>query len=457
MRADTKTDTKPVKNRFVELSRFKLITEQIGAFLPCKHGDKGSIPTLASKPKGLFYRGKRWAEWPLSVKLSVNRRASEQIAATCQNFAETRRNSRSLTRKKPDWFLDSEKSVMKQRFILFRRNGVFYSEDTTTRKQHSLRTKDEAEALTLLNAKNESFRQPTLNRQIARTYLTAVDNEAAGRTWQVPMDEMTKTKTGATRIRHERAMKDSAFDLVRDVPILETQSGHFLKVLETGTVATNVFLRRIHNFALDMNWLHWPVLPKKQWPKVRFGEKRAVTYAEHQAIVAAEHNPERRAFYECCWHIGGAQSDIAALSAEDIDWRARVVSFHRRKTGTASIIRIGDELERVLRGLPPTGPLFPKLAPMREAHRSTEFARACRRLNIKGVTLHSYRYSWAERAKSAAYPERYAQEALGHNSKAVHRAYSKHAQVVIPALEEYEKKLAAANAVIVPMPAAAAA
>ena len=52
--------------------------------------------------------------------------------------------------------------VMKQRFILFRRAGVFYYEDTTTRKQISLRTKDETEANILLNAKNESFRQPVL-------------------------------------------------------------------------------------------------------------------------------------------------------------------------------------------------------------------------------------------------------------------------------------------------------
>jgi hypothetical protein len=78
---------------------------------------------------------------------------------------------------------------MKPRFIMFRRSGVYYSEDTVTRKQHSLRTKDESEAVTLLNAKNESFRQPVLNRQIARTYLKATDAEAAKRTWQVPMDE----------------------------------------------------------------------------------------------------------------------------------------------------------------------------------------------------------------------------------------------------------------------------
>ena len=54
------------------------------------------------------------------------------------------------------------------------------------------------------------------------------------------------------------------------------------------------------------------------------------------------------------------------------------------------------------------------------------------------ITLHSYRYAWAERAKVAGYPERFAQEALGHNSKAVHRAYAKNARMKIPALEDYE-------------------
>ena len=32
----------------------------------------------------------------------------------------------------------------------------------------------------------------------------------------------------------------------------------------------------------------------------------------------------------------------------------------------------------------------------------------------------------------AGYPERFAQQALGHNSKAVHHAYSKHAEVTVP-------------------------
>jgi len=66
------------------------------------------------------------------------------------------------------------------------------------------------------------------------------------------MDEMTKLKTGATLVRHKREMQAKAFNIIRDVSILETNASHFLTVLETGSVATNVFLRRIHNFALDM-------------------------------------------------------------------------------------------------------------------------------------------------------------------------------------------------------------
>ncbi len=97
-------------------------------------------------------------------------------------------------------------------------------------------------------------------------------------------------------------------------------------------------------------------------------------------------------------------------------------------------------MERVLRQLPFSGPLFPNLRGVRASDRATEFKQRCRGLGIEGVTLHSYRYAWAERAKTAGYPERFAQEALGHNSKAVHRAYARHAEVTLPALEDYERK-----------------
>ena len=87
---------------------------------------------------------------------------------------------------------------MNQRFIMFPRKGIYYCEDKTTGKQTSLRTRDEAEAITLLHAKNESFRQPVLNLQIARTYLTACDPVLSERTWQHVMKQIISTKTDNT-------------------------------------------------------------------------------------------------------------------------------------------------------------------------------------------------------------------------------------------------------------------
>ncbi|HVM51130.1 MAG TPA: tyrosine-type recombinase/integrase [Candidatus Acidoferrum sp.] len=331
---------------------------------------------------------------------------------------------------------------MNNRYRVFRRGwGTYYCEDLVTKKQQSLHTRDKDEAYRLVAAKNETEKLPAFSLHLARVYWKAGDPAAGTRTWQTVMDELVKLKRNANQRRWLTAIEDKAFDSVRNLPILETRSEHFLKVLHQGSVSTNNYLRRLHNFALDMSWLPWPVLPKRQWPPIRYKEKRAVTQAEHELIVSRETNAEMKSFLWCCWHLGGAQSDVAHLEAKHIDWASRVVSFFRSKTGRAQIIHFGAGLAEVLQGLPQDGLLFPRLAGMDEKHRASLFQRACRRVKIKGVSLHSYRYAWAERAKIAGYPERFAQEALGHNSKAVHRAYAKKAQVILPALEDFEKKI----------------
>jgi hypothetical protein len=38
--------------------------------------------------------------------------------------------------------------------------------------------------------------------------------------------------------------------------------------------------------------------------------------------------------------LGGAQTELANLTAEDIDWQTKAESFSRNKTGTGSIIRL---------------------------------------------------------------------------------------------------------------------
>ena len=331
---------------------------------------------------------------------------------------------------------------MKRRFILYRRKrgGMFYLEDTQSKKQESLHTKNRADAVSVLNARNESTRQPQLNLQIAKAYLSGTDSSVTTRTWQTAIESLTNSKSGANQHRWRIAARDKAFAPLLPRVIIETPGELLLTVMQTGTVSTNVYLRRLHNFCVDMNWLPWPLVPKRQWPAVKFKEKRAITLEEHQKIIAAEVNPERKALYQLCWHLGASQGDIANLKGEDVDWQNGTVSFTRKKTGVAVLVHLGHEALNVFKDLPSEGMLFPYLASVRAGDRATEFGQRCRRLGIVGVTLHSYRYAWAERAKTVGYPERFAQEALGHNSKAVHRAYAKRALMKLPSLEEYEQR-----------------
>ncbi|MEO7299177.1 MAG: hypothetical protein ABI042_11455 [Verrucomicrobiota bacterium] len=333
---------------------------------------------------------------------------------------------------------------MKRRFILYRRKlgGTFYVEDTETRQQESLGTKDRAEATSLLNARNESVRQPQLNLQIAKAYLAGTDSGIANRTWQQALDTIVETKSGSTQDRWRRAARETALDGIRHRIIIETQAEHLLACLKAGTVSTNVHLRKLHNFCLSMNWLPWPIVPKRLWPEVRFQPKRAITIEEHQLIIEREKNPERLSFYELCWHLGGSQTYIANLKAEDIDWANQKIAYVRQKTGSIAMIHFGPDIETILRRLPATGNLFPYLQSVRCGDRATEFKQRCVGLGIKGVSLHSYRYAWAERAKQCGYPERFAQEALDHNSKAVHRAYARKAKVKLPSLESYDRQAA---------------
>jgi len=337
---------------------------------------------------------------------------------------------------------------MKKRYRLIRRGtrgGTYYCVDTQTGSRTSLGKISADEAEQIVQHKNTAVRQPMLNLQIAKAYLAGTDSGVTTRTWGSALQTLVEMKAGANLKRWTTFSKDKAIKPLLPKILIETQAEELLNCVKNGTVSTNIFLRRLHNFCLDMGWIAWPIMPKRQWPVIRFKEKRGITLEEHTRIVEREKNPERKAFYKMAWHLGASQSDLANLKAEDIDWDNHVITFFRIKTKWRSVqptqIRFGKEVEAILKELPKEGLLFPYLAKVRAGDRATEFKQRCDGLGIKGISLHSYRYAWAERAQVAGYPERFAQKALGHNSKAVHRAYARRAEVTLPPLEEYEAKI----------------
>jgi integrase len=319
--------------------------------------------------------------------------------------------------------------------------NTYYSFDTHINKRESLGTGNKDEAQRVIDAKNEAVLHPGMNLQIAQVYLQYSDPSLATRTWQQVLEQIVAKKHGSTQARWQCAARDQAFDLIRHRKVIETTSEHFLAVLAAGTVATNLYLRRTHCFAIGMHWLPWPILPKLHWPPLVYKAKRAITVAEHEQIVEREKHPQLRAFYQMLWHTGGAQTDVATFKAEDIDWQDGTLTFRRRKTGTRVHLTLGREAMKVLETLPKSGPLFPRLAELTASERSSWFCKRLQNLGISGITLHSYRYAWAERARQSGYPEQFAMQALGHHTEAVHRAYAKNAKVKLPSLEEFENKI----------------
>jgi integrase len=328
---------------------------------------------------------------------------------------------------------------MQDRFKLFRRGAVFYCQDRNTGQQKSLQTRDKAEARRIVQAKNDTITQPLMNLVMAKTYLSAQDPKMITRTWAEVMERFCNRSNPNTRMRHERVVRTKSMQFLKGKRLIETTADDFFEALKMGSNSTIAFLQTLHNDALGMGWIPSPILPRKMWPKMHKKGKRAITEAEHIMLMAAV-DDEWRLYFQLLWFIGAAQTDAANLTNANIDWDRHVLRYDRQKLSGRSLppacLVIGKGLEVILRQLPSNGPLFPTISKMDDRSRACFMWKLCKRVGINGVSLHSYRYSWAERAKIAGIPQRWAQAALGHNSKAVHDAYARNAVVICPPIDE---------------------
>src|ERR1051326_8785108 len=111
---------------------------------------------------------------------------------------------------------------MQNRFTLFRRGAVYYSQDRNTGEQKSLRTRDEGEARTLIQTKNNAANLPLLNLTMARTYLAAIDPKLVSRTWADVMERFCSCPHTATRMRHQRVVRTKPMQFLKNKRLIET-------------------------------------------------------------------------------------------------------------------------------------------------------------------------------------------------------------------------------------------
>jgi hypothetical protein len=139
---------------------------------------------------------------------------SQRFTETCRHLANTRSGFKGTIHNR-----DYESA-----FHPVPPRGRYYCEDRTARKQTSLRTRDEKAALTLLHAKNEAERQPILNLQLARTYLTACDSALTARTWQAPRP-LARRQTRRTAVGGSGRMAQGTAPRLRMRPAADGNAG----------------------------------------------------------------------------------------------------------------------------------------------------------------------------------------------------------------------------------------
>jgi len=334
-----------------------------------------------------------------------------------------------------------------ERYRMFKsgKTGGYFQFDKETKRQKSLHTKDRESAVRMVNAANEKERTPMINRQIGLIYLASTDPDVLSRTWNDVIVSYCESRKldGPSLDRLARAGRAKAVAPLLNRKIIDTKPEEFLQCLNSGGVSVNVYLRRWHNHALEMDWLPKRVLSSKLWPKIRRKIKRAITLAEHQALKAHIENEEWLDYLETLWWTGGAQMDIATLTGERVSLDSGVISFQRAKLESKgagkTLLMMGPTLREIMTRRWNQGCLFPYLASIRTTDRATYFRRYCERTGIgNDVTLHCYRYSVAERMHSIGFNQRFSQALLGHSTDRNHNLYAKGAVVEVPCLETSE-------------------
>ncbi|HEX5400052.1 MAG TPA: hypothetical protein VFY06_13485, partial [Verrucomicrobiae bacterium] len=170
---------------------------------------------------------------------------------------------------------------------MFRRDdGVFYLQNAETRQKESLHTTDKAEAERIRNARNEAVGRPALSVQIAKAYLSAHDTEISKRTWQDVIDRFCTL--GKTQTQEHRRLVASRKPqcLLKNKKVIETTAEDLMAILDAGGVMTNCYVRCLHNLAVGLGWLPWPILAPKMWPKVITKPKRGITAEEQEKIIS---------------------------------------------------------------------------------------------------------------------------------------------------------------------------
>ncbi len=175
----------------------------------------------------------------------------------------------------------------KLRFWLCKRNKTYHVWDTATDKRERLRTCDKDTAQRLVQAKNDAEKPHAYNLALAKVHMAAADPMLSQQTWATVIDEfIARACRDSTKQRRELEFRQERFNDLRRIVLTETTPENIKAAIKSGGVFTNHFLRCVHNLAVGLGWLPWPIIASKLWPETAKKAKRGITKPSARSMTA---------------------------------------------------------------------------------------------------------------------------------------------------------------------------
>ena len=362
--------------------------------------------------------------------------------------------------------------------------GIWTAVDKKTKKQTSLKckgTREQAEEIADIQFGNTDDSNAAHHMKAAEAHLMKCNPEYATNTWDMVADKLIKSKRkcgGPMKLSTTRTYKScwnhKGWDVLRHKRCIDTTPRDFEEATKDMGYLNVKFGQKLHNFAINRMLIPYAIMGLDMWPVVTIKGPicRAIKEDEHLKVLKFIDDPkmahwrqlvkthggkpidwmnEWKAFLSLLWYTGASQTDASMMKAENVKWDQGVLEYRRIKwkeplkhAPVRVAIAAGGALEKLLKKLPKKGPLFPLLINTDHSNRCRTFARFVDWLDFSNVSMHGYRYSFAERAKEKGMSAEDRMTTLGHKNFEMTSHYDQEAQVIPASIEIIEGGLKAA-------------
>lgn len=349
-----------------------------------------------------------------------------------------------------------------------------YTDATGVQRQRSTRETVRAKAQTIAELYEAPYRKKMTESQVRRT-MTEIFKDASGETLTHPTLDawlstwLERTKPEVAKATHDkysdvvalarkfaRTMVAKQVDLVTPADVLAFR-GELLKARSVGT--TNNALKILRQ-ALKAAWVDGLITEN---PAARVGRakrssdekeaqsKQPFTETQLRELLSVADDEWRGMILAGIYSAGQRLSDIATMTARQVDLAGGTVRFDTNKTERTVIVPIVDawreDLAMRAKSREPNAPLFPKAAARVKASRGrvgrvsntfrtllSRIGLVCQINKIEGAvdgrrrvtpySFHSFRHTATSMLKNAGVSDAIARDIVGHESEAVSANYT---------------------------------